>query len=79
MGFFSRLFGPDKESDTKIREAIRAEINISECIDAHMKWKGRLQNYVDGTSKEQLDPNRARAHRHPRGARDTNGGFDRDC
>jgi hypothetical protein len=21
-----------------------------------MKWKGRLQNYVDGTSKEQLDP-----------------------
>ena len=43
MGFFAKLFGLDKESDTKIREAIRAEINITECIDAHMKWKGRLQ------------------------------------
>jgi hypothetical protein len=56
MGFSAKLFRFDKESDTKISESIRAEINISECIDAHMKWKGRLQNYVDGTSKEQLDP-----------------------
>jgi len=56
MGFFAKLFGLNKESNAKVREAIRAEINISECIDAHMKWKGRLQSYVEGTSKEQLDP-----------------------
>ena len=59
MGFFSRLFGrneQDTEEQANIRKAIRSEINIAECIDAHMKWKGRLQNYLDGTSKEQLDP-----------------------
>jgi hypothetical protein len=56
MGFFSKLFGHDAGKDAKIREAIRSEINISESIDVHMKWKGRLQSYVDGTSKEQLDP-----------------------
>lgn len=59
MGFFSRLFGHDErdgENRENIRQAIRSEIDIAECIDAHMKWKGRLQNYLDGTSKEQLDP-----------------------
>jgi hypothetical protein len=57
MGFFSKLFGHDEEKEAaKMREAIRSEINIPECIDAHMKWKGRLQKYLDGTSEEQLDP-----------------------
>ncbi len=56
MGFFSRLFGNNGEEEAKIRETIRSEINIFECIDAHMKWKGRLQSYLDGTSQEQLDP-----------------------
>jgi hypothetical protein len=59
MGFFSRLFGYDErnaENEANIRKTIRAEVNIIECIDAHMKWKGRLQSYLDGTSKEQLDP-----------------------
>jgi hypothetical protein len=59
MGFFSRLFGHeehDAEQQASVRKTINAEINITECIDAHMKWKGRLQNYLDGTSKEQLDP-----------------------
>lgn len=56
MGFFSRLFGNNGKEEAKIRETIRSEINIFECIDAHMKWKGRLQSYLDGTSKEQLDP-----------------------
>lgn len=55
MGFFSRLFGNDESSGAKVRESIRSEIDIVECIDAHMKWKGRLQSYLDGTSKEQLD------------------------
>ena len=59
MGFFSRLFGHDEhdeEHKENIRKNIRSEINIAECIDAHMKWKGRLQSYLEGTSKEQLDP-----------------------
>jgi hypothetical protein len=56
MGFFSRLFGHDKNSESQVREDILSEINIPECIDAHMKWKGRLQKYLDGTSEEKLDP-----------------------
>ena len=56
MGFFSRLFGNDDSNAANIRESIRSEINIVECIDAHMKWKGRLRSYLDGTSREQLDP-----------------------
>lgn len=56
MGFFSRLFGNAESNAAEIRESIRSEINIVECIDAHMKWKGRLQSYLDGSSKEQLDP-----------------------
>lgn len=57
MGFFSKLFGHDERNEAiKVREAIRSEINIPECIDAHMKWKGRLQKYLDGTSEEKLDP-----------------------
>jgi len=55
MGFFARLFGGDESNAEKIRESIRSQINIVECIDAHMKWKGRLQSYLEGTSKEQLD------------------------
>ncbi len=56
MGFFSRVFGFSNKNEAKIREDIRSEINIPECIDAHMKWKGRLQKYLDGTSDEKLDP-----------------------
>ncbi|BCK88304.1 hypothetical protein MIZ01_2107 [Sideroxyarcus emersonii] len=59
MGFFSRLFGHDAHDEEKmanIRRSIRSEIDIAECIEAHMKWKGRLQSYLDGTSREQLDP-----------------------
>lgn len=55
MGFFAKLFGGDsKKAD--VTEAIRAEINIPECVTAHMKWKARLQSYLDGTSTEVLDP-----------------------
>jgi hypothetical protein len=56
MGFFSKLFGHDKQAEAKVREAIRSEIDIPQCIEAHMKWKGRLQSYLDGTSTEVLDP-----------------------
>lgn len=56
MGFFSRVFGFNSKHEKELRENIRSEINIPECIDAHMKWKGRLQKYLDGTSEEKLDP-----------------------
>lgn len=56
MGFFSKLFGQGNGQKSSIQEAIRAEINISDAIAAHMKWKGRLQSYLDGTSEENLDP-----------------------
>lgn len=56
MGFFSKLFGQDKKIEANVRESIRSEIDIPQCIEAHMKWKGRLQSYLDGTSQEVLDP-----------------------
>lgn len=56
MGFFSRLFGRDKQDDGAVREAIRSEIDIPQCIEAHMQWKGRLRSYLDGASGEVLDP-----------------------
>jgi hypothetical protein len=56
MGFFSRLFGQDESNAVDVKATIRSEINISDAVAAHMKWKGRLQSYLDGTSQEQLDP-----------------------
>ena len=53
MGFFSGLlsFGGSKKS------SIKNEINIMDAINAHIKWKIRLEKYLDGTSEEKLDPN----------------------
>ncbi len=60
MDLFSKSLGHIEGGNAKIREAIReeirSEVNIAECIDAHMQWKGRLQSYLEGTSTEQLDP-----------------------
>jgi hypothetical protein len=56
MGFFSRLYGQDESKVVDVKATIRSEINISEAVAAHMKWKGRLQSYLDGTSQENLDP-----------------------
>lgn len=38
------------------KEEIKKEISIMEAIDAHVKWKVRLQNYLNGISDETLDP-----------------------
>ena len=54
MGFFVRLLGQDENQKAYLKAAIREEINISDAINAHMKWKRRLQNYLDGTSEEKL-------------------------
>lgn len=53
MGFFSKMFGWD---DAK-KAAINAEINIMDAINAHVRWKVRLEKYLEGSSDEKLDPN----------------------
>jgi hypothetical protein len=35
---------------------IREEISLMDAINAHVKWKVRLEDYLNGTSKEKLDP-----------------------
>lgn len=41
------------------KKALR-EMHIPDVIDAHMKWKLSLQEYVDGTSEEGLDADEIR-------------------
>ena len=53
MGFFSSLFGFGESKKTSIKD----EINIMDAINAHIKWKVRLESYLNGTSEEKLDPN----------------------
>lgn len=38
------------------RKEIRQEIKMMDAIQAHVKWKMRLQDYMNGTSEEKLDP-----------------------
>lgn len=51
MGFFSRLMG----WDDKKKAAVNEEINIMDAINAHVRWKIRLEKYLHGTSEEKLD------------------------
>jgi hypothetical protein len=50
-GFFGLL-----HADESKKAQIRTEINLMNAINAHVKWKVRLQDYLDGTSQEKLDP-----------------------
>ena len=52
MGFFSSLFGFKEAEKAKIL----GSIDVMEAINAHVRWKMRLENYLNGTSEEQLDP-----------------------
>lgn len=52
MGIFSGLFGTGSSK----KNSIKNEINILEAINAHIRWKIRLEKYLNGTSEEQLDP-----------------------
>ena len=33
-----------------------APVNFMSCIEAHVRWKVRLEAYINGTSEEHLDP-----------------------
>ena len=52
MGFFSTMFGWDA---AKV-ESVKNEINIMDAINAHVRWKVRLDRCLNGTSEETLDP-----------------------
>ena len=71
MGFFSRLFRPDppepnarvsgkepgdRTLDAAAVQSVREEIDIDSAISAHENWKIRLQDVLNGTSTEKLDP-----------------------
>ena len=52
MGFFSSLLDLGESKKTNIKD----EINILDAINAHILWKIRLEDYLNGTSEEKLDP-----------------------
>jgi hypothetical protein len=52
MGFFSNLFGMNKVEKAKIV----GSIDVMAAINAHVRWKARLEEYLNGTSEEKLDP-----------------------
>ncbi len=51
MGFFSTLFGTDSKKSAALNG-----LDIMDAINAHVKWKLRLEKYLGGTSEESLDP-----------------------
>ncbi len=42
--------------DAAKKAQIREEIDLAQAVQAHINWKLRLQNYLDGKSGEALDP-----------------------
>jgi len=54
MGLFATLF--HTRVDTATKAAIRGEIDLAQAVEAHLRWKLRLQNYIEGKSDEKLDP-----------------------
>ncbi len=47
----AELLGTAKQHE--IQE--KTDLNFQEAIQAHLKWRGRLKNYVDGVSSEKLN------------------------
>lgn len=55
MGFISAvrsMFGINEVA----RAEVRREINFYEAVEAHLAWKLRLTDYLQGRSKEDLQP-----------------------
>lgn len=52
MGFFSALLGLDHAAKARMVK----DIDVMDAINAHVRWKVRLDKYVHGTSDETLDP-----------------------
>lgn len=60
LNWFKRLAGMDPAAATALpvisdeRGAEMGGLNFMSAIDAHMKWKSRLEDYIQGTSQEAL-------------------------
>lgn len=63
MDWFKQIAGGDGKSDAAAPAATTAAedrgaevggLNFKSAVDAHMKWKIRLESYINGTSKEDL-------------------------
>ncbi|MFC7434232.1 CZB domain-containing protein [Hydrogenophaga bisanensis] len=57
----SELMAPDDAGDqpvldTRTKSAVMAELDIHQAIAAHERWKLLLEQVLDGTSCENLDP-----------------------
>ena len=55
MEGISGFIGSFRLADSQ-KNKIREEINLMDAANAHVKWKARLQDYLNGTSQEVLDP-----------------------
>lgn len=58
MGLMNGISGILGKADSAAGEkgSIQDEINFMDAINAHVKCKVHLQNYLDGKSQEKLDP-----------------------
>lgn len=59
MAWWNMFFGGNKEEFSSIKADAPQEIaglNVKTAIEAHVKWKQRLKEVVDGTGSEVLDP-----------------------
>lgn len=59
MAWWSSFFGVGEKGLSEIKEGASEEIaglNVKTAIEAHNKWKQRLKDVINGTSKEVLDP-----------------------
>ncbi len=60
MAWWNSIFGGNEKEFSEIKADAPQEIaglNVKTAIEAHVKWKHRLKDVIDGTSTEVLDPN----------------------
>jgi hypothetical protein len=55
MGFISAIRSMFSINEVT-RAEVRSEINFYEAVEAHLAWKLRLTDYLQGRSKEDLQP-----------------------
>ncbi len=59
MSWLKSIFGVNDKEVEAIKEDTNEEVsglNFKTALEAHIKWKIRLQGVIDGTSTEVLDP-----------------------
>ncbi|MGB8517809.1 MAG: CZB domain-containing protein [Gallionella sp.] len=60
MSWWKSIFGSNDKETQAIKDDAKEEVgglNFKTAIEAHIKWKLRLQGVIDGTGTEALDPN----------------------